>query len=207
MWSGIEPQCDSRLPSPQRGEGSCEKTEIQKKISSPLPSAGEGLGVRGIAVLLQRTLLFPHLACLFGLSSGIDRACTAPPTPSLSPLTGARGTEIFNFFTPSGAACGGCPEMGIRSNAKDNPLAFASRLLFFQKGRSFVFHRPTRVSAGTGSLAAHPWGVLDRLVSRGYCIAGPIGARCRCCHLIRQLSVSICILILELLDSRDGKPS
>ncbi len=84
-----------------------KKLKFRKKIGSPLPSAGEGLGVRGIAVLSQPTLLFPHLACLFGLSSGIDRACTAPSLLASLPLAGARGTEIFNFFTPSGVGVRG----------------------------------------------------------------------------------------------------
>jgi hypothetical protein len=91
-------------------ERCCEEIEIQQQIRPPSPQRGRGVGggaggeggVRGIAVLSQPTLLFLHLACLFGLRSGIATLCTVPSLLASLPLAGARGTEIFNSFTAPG---------------------------------------------------------------------------------------------------------
>jgi len=51
-------------------------------IAVPSPQRGEGLGVRGIAILPQRTFVFPHLERFFSLSWNSMRHALRP-----SPLT------------------------------------------------------------------------------------------------------------------------
>jgi hypothetical protein len=63
-------------------EGECEKIEIKFNCCSSRPNGERDPGVRGIAVLRQRALVYTHLESFFGLSSDLDAACTAPLTPS-----------------------------------------------------------------------------------------------------------------------------
>ncbi len=63
----------------------------------PSPQRGRGAGGEGITTLSQHAAVFRYLACFFGISSGIDRACTAPSLLTSLPLSGARGTEMFNL--------------------------------------------------------------------------------------------------------------
>jgi hypothetical protein len=90
------------MDSPFEG-GSCERLK-SSSIAAPLaPTRERGWGVRGIAVLPQRALVFPHLERFFSLSWDSMRHAS-PPSP-LTPLPLGRGEpRSFNFFAPSGCA-------------------------------------------------------------------------------------------------------
>ena len=90
----------------REGQGSCEKIEIKFDCGSPRPNGERGWGVRGIAVLPQRALVFPHLERFFSLSWDSMRHAS-PPSP-LAPLPrwgeGNRDRLIFSHLQGEGAS-------------------------------------------------------------------------------------------------------
>ena len=77
----LEPLKMAKLPIPSLN-GSCEKIEIKFDFGSPRPNAGEGLGGEGDCRTVTACAVLPHQENLFGLSSELDAACTAPSPPA-----------------------------------------------------------------------------------------------------------------------------